>query len=194
MASLSRDEIAQFASNAGFSGDDLKIAVAVALAESGGNPQAHNTKPPDDSYGLWQINMYGSLGPDRRKRFGLTSNAQLFDPSTNARAAYTIWKDQGWERGWTTYSSGKYKQFLNGDVSAFDVIKNGIADASGYTSIANAINSVGKNLFNGIASIVGIMVALVLLALGIIILARDSKPVKQATKAVVGGVTKGVVK
>jgi len=191
MAKLSRDEIGQFAANAGFSGDDIKIAVAVALAESGGNTTAHNIKPPDDSYGLWQINMYRDLGPARRKQFGLKSNDDLFDPATNARVAHGIKTGSGWN-AWTTYTSGAYKQHLD-EVSTLDVIKQGIADASGYTSIANAINSVGTNLFNGIASIVGIIVALVLLALGVMILARESKPVKQITNAVVGGAVKKVV-
>src|SRR4051794_8716603 len=103
MPTLSADAIRQYASAAGFSGNDLDIAVAVALAESGGNPKAHNATPPDDSYGLWQINMLGKLGPDRRKRFGLTSNDQLYDPATNAKAARIIFQGSGWS-AWTTYT------------------------------------------------------------------------------------------
>ena len=64
---------------------------AIAMKESGGNPSAYNGTPPDDSYGLWQINMYGNLGPARMSQFGLSNKSQLFDPATNAAAAYSIW-------------------------------------------------------------------------------------------------------
>lgn len=84
---------------------------AIAMAESGGNPRAHNAIPPDNSYGLWQINMLGSLGPARRKQYGISSNSQLFDPATNARAAAMILKGQGL-KAWSTYTSGAYKKYM----------------------------------------------------------------------------------
>jgi len=87
---MNAQDIAGYAAAAGFSGDALRIAVAIALAESGGNPGAHNSRPPDDSYGLWQINMLGPLGPQRRAMLGLNSNADLYNPMTNARAAFMI--------------------------------------------------------------------------------------------------------
>jgi hypothetical protein len=109
MSRMTPAEIAAVAKGAGFSGQSLQIAVAVALAESGGNPRAHNRVPPDDSYGLWQINMLGSLGPARRKQFGLSSNSQLFDPSTNARAAWAISnRGTNW-RPWSVYLFGQYR-------------------------------------------------------------------------------------
>src|SRR6476620_4474457 len=106
MANLTIAQLRQYASNAGFSGTDLDIAVAVALAESEGNPKAHNAKPPDDSYGLWQINYYGSLRESRTKLFGPPEG--LYDPQKNANAAFTIWKGSGW-KAWKTYTSEKYK-------------------------------------------------------------------------------------
>jgi hypothetical protein len=86
----------------------LAQATAIALAESGGNERAHNAVPPDDSYGLWQINMLGDLGPARRTQFGLTSNDQLYDIATNAKAMYAI-SGQGtnW-RPWTTFQGARY--------------------------------------------------------------------------------------
>lgn len=111
MASLA--QIAQYAHAAGINDNDsLSKAVAIAWAESGGNAKAHNGIGKDDSYGLWQINMKGDMGPDRRKRFGLTSNEQLYDPATNARAMYAIsgggknWSD------WTTYNGARYRLVL----------------------------------------------------------------------------------
>lgn len=108
---LSAEQIAVAARAGGFPQSEVPIAVAIALAESGGRPNAHNATPPDDSYGLWQINMLGSLGPARRAEFQLTSNTQLFDPVTNARAAYAIRRKQGWI-AWSVYTNGKYRQHL----------------------------------------------------------------------------------
>lgn len=66
MSKLSPAEIAQHAYDAGFRGDALTTAVAVAMAESSGDPRAHNDTYQDNSYGLWQINMLGDPGPARR--------------------------------------------------------------------------------------------------------------------------------
>lgn len=114
MSTLSAAEIARHAHAAGFRGDDLNIAVAVALAESNGNTRAHNGTPPDNSYGLWQINMLGSLGPARRREFGIDSNRELFDPEENAKAAKRVYDDAGGSWGpWSTFTNGAYKQHLD---------------------------------------------------------------------------------
>jgi hypothetical protein len=99
---------------AGFKGQALQIAYAVAMAESSGNARAHNGNAAtgDNSYGLFQINMLGSMGPERRKQFGLSSNEELFDPLTNAKIAY---KMSGGGKNWTpwsTYTRGTYREFL----------------------------------------------------------------------------------
>jgi hypothetical protein len=90
---------------------EAALAVAIALAESGGAPKAHNDKPPDDSYGLWQINMLGSLGPDRRGKLGISHNDELFEPSMNAKAAYMVFREQGWN-AWSVYKSGRYTRYI----------------------------------------------------------------------------------
>lgn len=113
MARLSPAQIAEYAHDAGFRGQDLTVAVAVAMAESAGDPRAHNPVPPDNSYGLWQINMIGSLGPARRDEFDLDSNRELFDPAENAKAAWAISGHGDSFRPWTTYTSGAYKQYLD---------------------------------------------------------------------------------
>jgi murein DD-endopeptidase MepM/ murein hydrolase activator NlpD len=79
---------------AGFSGDALRKAWAISQRESGGRPDAYNGNAGtgDQSYGLFQINMLGNLGPARRKQFGLKDNADLLDPATNARVAYQMSK------------------------------------------------------------------------------------------------------
>jgi spore coat assembly protein SafA len=89
---LSRVQLAQVFHQAGFRGENLVNMVAIAMRESRGNPQAFNGDggTGDLSYGLTQINMLGSLGPARREQLGLTSNEQLFDPLTNAKAAFAL--------------------------------------------------------------------------------------------------------
>lgn len=114
MSTYTAAQIADSAYNAGFRGSALTTAVAVALAESGGNTRAHNGTPPDDSYGLWQINMLGNLAPERRQQFGISSNSELYSSSTNAAAARDVWKRAGssWSP-WSTYTNGAYKSHLS---------------------------------------------------------------------------------
>ena len=109
---ISDAEIAGYARAAGFTGGALVKAVAIALAESSGDPASHNTKPPDDSYGLWQINMYGANGPARRKSLGLSSNDQLLEPATNARAAYALSNAGTNFMAWATYFYGDYLAYM----------------------------------------------------------------------------------
>ncbi|SRR6266480_2294694 len=100
--------------NAGGSPGSAPVAAAIALAESGGNPTSHNPVPPDDSYGLWQINMLGSMGPSRRAAYGLKSNTDLYDPATNARVAVAMSNKGANFRPWSTFTNGAYRKFVNG--------------------------------------------------------------------------------
>lgn len=108
MANLSIEQIAQLAYAAGWRGENLTIMTAVAMRESGGNPRAHNPNrgTGDNSYGLWQINMIEKYGPARRASFGITSNEQLFDPMTNARAAFILGDNGKSTYHWTQYRAG----------------------------------------------------------------------------------------
>jgi hypothetical protein len=88
--SLTDLELKELLSLVGFKGKDLVVAWAVAKKESNGRPLAFNGnhKTGDSSYGMFQINMIDSLGPDRRTKFDLDSNADLFNPVKNAEIAY----------------------------------------------------------------------------------------------------------
>lgn len=108
---LSDAQIAGHAKSAGFKGDALVKAVAIALGESSGNPRAYNGRGLDRSYGLWQINMIGALGPARRRQFGLSSNSDLFNPATNAKAAYAISSHGKNFTPWSVYTSGKWRDY-----------------------------------------------------------------------------------
>jgi hypothetical protein len=88
--SLSDTELADLLKLVGFSGKSLRTAWAIVMRESRGHPLSHNgnASTGDDSYGLFQINMRGSLGSERREKFGISKDAELLDPVTNAQAAY----------------------------------------------------------------------------------------------------------
>jgi len=99
MPSLSASQIAGAAQAAGFTGANLTIAVAVALAESGGNPTAsHKNSNGSTDYGLWQINSVHS---------SLLASGNWQDPTANAKMAFSVFQGSGW-KAWTTYSSGAY--------------------------------------------------------------------------------------
>lgn len=119
-------EILQLAFNQGFNDRDAVKLLAIALAESSGDPEAHNddASTGDDSYGLWQINMLGDMGPERRAALGLISNDQLTDPTINAMAMRYIFKQQGFN-AWSVYKSGKYREFLPDAQRALVALRRG---------------------------------------------------------------------
>lgn len=109
---ISPHRIAGYAIEAGFSGQDAVTAVAIALKESGGNANALNDKGLDLSYGLWQINMLGTMGADRRIRWNLDSNEALYLPHNNARAARALFVARGNFEDWSVYKNGSYRLVL----------------------------------------------------------------------------------
>jgi murein DD-endopeptidase MepM/ murein hydrolase activator NlpD len=115
---LGTQQLVSLARGAGFTPDEAVIMAAIAKAESGGKSGELNNNPKtgDLSYGLWQINMIGSLGPARLKEFGISRYEDLFDPATNAKAAYKVYKSSGYG-SWSVYRPvgrrpPKYLQFL----------------------------------------------------------------------------------
>ena len=91
---LTPHELLELLAAVGFEGKALKTAWAVVMRESRGRPVAHNknAKTGDNSYGLFQINMLGSMGVDRLAKFqdkiGIKKVTDLLDPVANAKAAY----------------------------------------------------------------------------------------------------------
>lgn len=115
----------------GFTGSGLRMAYAIAMAESSGNSKAYNGNAGtgDKSYGLFQINMLGAMGPERLKQYGLSSNDDLFDPYVNAKVAFKMSKGGKSWGPWSTYNRGDYKKFLDG--SDVDVGTGGSSGSSG---------------------------------------------------------------
>lgn len=88
-----------------WSGRDVKIATAVALAESRGKMDATNTNSDgstDD--GPWQVNSVHGYDRDRLRS----------DPGYTVNAAYEVYEKQGW-RAWTVYKTGAYLAFMGQD-------------------------------------------------------------------------------
>lgn len=112
---LTDQELVELLSAVGFTGQDLKEAWAIAKKESNGRPLAHNgnIKTGDNSYGMFQVNMLGELGVDRREQFGLKSNSDLLNPVVNAKIAYHM--SNGGEN-WTAWKgthSDKVKEWMS---------------------------------------------------------------------------------
>jgi TP901 family phage tail tape measure protein len=81
--------------SAGGPASDAHLMGAIALAESAGNPNAHNAS---GATGLWQI--LGSIIP-----------GNLDNPMVNARNAVAKFKSQGLG-AWETYTSGAYRKYM----------------------------------------------------------------------------------
>ena len=99
---LKPEQIALVAQKAGFSGDNLVIAVAVAIAES---VYDANCVGSLGVYGLWQI--YAHAHPDLIDPNNPDAS-RWYDPYVNARFAWNIYsKGNNWQP-WSVYTSGAY--------------------------------------------------------------------------------------
>jgi len=108
-------DIVTLAESVGLNADRARVAAAIAMAESSGNPSKINNNPAtgDDSYGLWQINFYGPL-ISRLAQYGLPDKATVLDPRRNAMVMAHISSNGGNFNAWTTYTNGEYKKYLDG--------------------------------------------------------------------------------
>lgn len=125
------DLAARAAYNAGFRGDSLVTAVAIAGAESSYNPGAvgdvglQNSKW-GPSVGMWQNRTLKNpeqwSGVDRKRdinQIGGSGNLQ-----NNANIAYDISKNGTNFRPWSTFTDGAYKKYLDGAKTAVDNMCN----------------------------------------------------------------------
>lgn len=136
-ANLSIEQIARAATGAGLVDTDrLVTAVAIALAESGGNPRAHATGG-EDSRGLWQINV---------RAHPHWANRDLYDPATNAAAMMEISGGGTNWRPWSVYKNGRYRAHVP---RVRDALATGSAPVSGGIGAVlagGALGVAGDNL------------------------------------------------
>jgi hypothetical protein len=111
---LTDKELKKLLKAIGFEGKALKMAWAVAKSESNGRPMAYNgnRKTGDSSYGIFQINMLGNLGDDRKEKFNLRSNVLLFDPVINAEIAYYMTQGGNDWSSWSSINNGAVNKWL----------------------------------------------------------------------------------
>jgi len=119
MAQYTREEIIDILVKAGIPNKDIPIMVAIALAESMGDPEAIGDENLvdskwDESIGLFQIrSLKNPNDPRFNKADKLRIKDRLFDPVYNAKAAYEISKKGKTWKDWTTFTEGTYKKFMD---------------------------------------------------------------------------------
>ncbi|KUN58251.1 N-acetylmuramoyl-L-alanine amidase [Streptomyces canus] len=120
---MSLPELRTLATQAGFTGSETKIAAAVAMAESKGDPVVIGDQHLVDhkwgpSIGLLQIRSLkhpGQFSPPDTLRV----EAKLKDPLYNAKTARAIKDAHNWNQ-WSTFTSGAYKQYMDGGPTNFE--------------------------------------------------------------------------
>lgn len=100
---LTIEQMRQYAVMAGFRGRAADMMAAIAMAESRGNPYAHNPIFPDDSYGITQINALAH-GAKARGAYG--------NPQRAMELAWEVSKGGTNFMPWSVYKSGAYRQYL----------------------------------------------------------------------------------
>lgn len=103
MTTYSYSQLEGLWEQAGGSAALAPVMAAIAMAESSGNSNAYN---PSGATGLWQIK--GAVNP--------ADQSNLTNPQVNAKEAVLKYNSQGLG-AWVTYTSGAYKQYLQGGVA-----------------------------------------------------------------------------
>lgn len=123
------NQIAELALGAGFDEEQAAIAVAVALAESGGSTAAVGdaklmNRKWGSSLGLWQIRSLHDPARWGSRTDLMRDSSRLFDPQFNAEAAFAISSGgSNWDP-WTVYKTGAYRRYLGR-------ARQAVADAGG---------------------------------------------------------------
>lgn len=149
------------------------LMAAIALAESSGNPQAIN--PTDNngqqtSWGLWQISNGTHNQPV----------PNILDPLINAQQAVAKYKSQGLG-AWGTYTSGAYKNYLQGNVPP-NLTAAGAGASAGSTNTFNPLNTTDwatliDNILNYIYMAGAIVFGGCIMAIGAIMLVMGDGPI-----------------
>lgn len=128
MTIYNQQQIYNFATQVGLSGNSALTASAIAMAESGGNSTAlnpGNTSDREYSVGLWQINLLAH--PQY-------SYSQMIDPLQNAKAMSVISNGGTYWGAWSTYNNRSFLEFM----SSGSVIpaSNGGSPSSSYAPLS----------------------------------------------------------
>lgn len=145
-ALLSPEQVAQFAYQAGFHGEDLVHITGLATQRESGNEStnfhsyaaAHRTSTnnynsPSGDHGLTQVN-WGAWGQQLIDAGIIRGHTDLYDPLTNMKAAKFILERQGWS-AWGAGSGG----WKAGGDSWYGVNNRGAAEAAVAKATANGM-------------------------------------------------------
>jgi hypothetical protein len=116
MPTLHVRELAEIlARETGWDAQQIRTAIAIAMAESGLRTDVLNARAPDYSVGIFQINFRrpdGSIMPRRCVGGVCITPEEARDPVKAARFAYALWRARGDFSPWTAYSSGAYRRYV----------------------------------------------------------------------------------
>lgn len=161
MAVLSEADFRTRAQRAGFSGGALDMITAIGHRESGFNPDAYNGNEGtgDNSVGLVQINMIGSLGASRlaeiNRLYGAglrnvdEAKAWLKNPDNNLKYAYYLSNEGTNFQPWST--AGAAAQDVAGGTVAGGGSSNMAGDYSDFITSYGTIRKQWKPLNDKIA-------------------------------------------
>lgn len=143
MSFLDPQQIYSIARNVGFPADVATKMVAIALRESGGNPNANYkgaTGTTENSFGLWQINLQDSGIRNLLAKNGI-NESNITDPVNNAKAAYLLWggNDKNLDTAWYINRPGyseKYQANLPIAQQAMAIVE-GLISGPNSNQIAN---------------------------------------------------------
>lgn len=151
MAKLTPPQVYALARTAGLDPAQSVVATAVAMGESGLNPDAVgdvNIQTGDwgPSIGLWQIRSLKSQSGTGKSR----DATRLKDPMFNARAMVEISGDGKNWRPWSVFTNGTYKKYLS-QVST-QVVQT---ETTSMTDIVNAVEGAAGAGAGAVAGAVG---------------------------------------
>lgn len=148
---LTQQQISQTWVSCGGDPSMANVMAAIAMAESGGNPEAiGDTDTSYPSYGLWQIrSVHAGEIPNF---FPSQGSNEWANPCDNASAAWSVYKSQGLD-AWSTYSSGSYRKYMPGGTS-FIPSQGAAPGFGGWENlpgdIVNGIEGIAGGIFNDI--------------------------------------------
>ena len=154
MAVYSYAQLEQLWINAGGAKAQAPMAAAIAEAESGGNSAALNltdNNGTQTSVGLWQVSNGTHPYP-----------AAWATPAGNATEAVAKYQAAGGWSPWGTYSSGAYRQFLNGSTTPDPNVPSsggggtaGQSTAAAQAAAAQAATQLGNTCLIGFGGVPG---------------------------------------
>jgi len=123
----------------------LDNAIAIVLAESGGNPDAKNTK--SSASGLWQImaSVHKAQIDFAIKAVGSESgnnSLTVFDPRVNTMVAGQVYQGAGnkWTP-WQAYNTGDYRKFKGHGSKVWDHLNSPANITAGIDKFKDSIDS-----------------------------------------------------